>query len=119
MSNLVDMARKGRRYSADRAWTNEELEALVVLEKERGVPRPDAAEWVRNGVVKGVSDEKGNVSVDLSEYDKAKKDGFSPVKLEDAIAKAQEDLKHSLENHKHVAKEKMEKVKEEKPKKKK
>lgn len=79
--NFTHLAAQGRAYSGARAWEPEELDALLVLERERGIGRQLAADFVRNGVKT------------LEAYDKAVKAKFEPKTLEDAATKAEEVLK--------------------------
>ena len=83
MIDLAKLAGQGRAYSAARPWTPEELEALLVLEKERGIGRLAAADYIRNGIVT------------LEAYDKAAKVDFKPKTLEDAAKAAEESLKEN------------------------
>jgi len=80
---MIDFARlagQGRAYSAARGWEVEELDALVTLERERGVGRLLAADFVRNGILT------------LDAYDKAVKADFKPKTLEVAAAEAEASL---------------------------
>lgn len=74
--NLTKLASQGRAYDDTRAWTEEELTALITLEKERGLFRPRAAMFVRNGIKT------------LKAYDSAIEAGFEPKSLEDLRAEA-------------------------------
>ncbi len=74
--NLLKLASQGRAYDGSRAWTEEELVALITLERERGLLRSRAAMFVRNGVKT------------LKAYDAATEAGFEPKSLEDLRAEA-------------------------------
>lgn len=69
--NLASLAGQGRAYSAIRPWSQDELDALLALETERGLGRQKAADYIRNGVVS------------LEDYDKAVKADLVPKSLED------------------------------------
>jgi len=79
--DLTKLAGQGRAYSPARAWTPEELDALVRLETERGIGRLKAADFIRNGILT------------LEAYDAALKATFKPKTLEDAQAVAESALK--------------------------
>lgn len=81
MINLTRLASQGRAFSSARPWTPEELAALILLEKERGIARVAAADYVRNGILT------------LEAFDKATKGNFKPKTLEDASAEVEETLK--------------------------
>lgn len=80
MIDLGNLAAQGRAYSGSRPWNPEELDALLRLERERGLRRNVAADYIRNGILS------------LESYDAAVKAGFVPLTTEDAIAKAEELL---------------------------
>ena len=73
--NFVKLASQGRAFDATRAWTEEELASLLVLESE-GIQRLEAAEYVRNGIRT------------VAEYKKAVEVGFEPKSLDDMRADA-------------------------------
>ena len=79
--NLAKLAAEGRAYSPGRCWTSEELEAVLLIERERGLSRKKAADFVRNGVDS------------LEAFDKATKKEFVPKTLEEATAEAETSLK--------------------------
>lgn len=79
--NLVKLASEGRAHSASRVWTGEELEALILLERERGLQRIVAAEYVRNGILS------------VEAYDLALEKGFEPKSLEQVAEEAIEAMR--------------------------
>ena len=79
--NLPHLASQGRAYSAGRAWTAEELEALLVLEREGHLSRLRAADYVRNGVMT------------VEDFEKVSKKGFKPKSLGEAHEEAEKELK--------------------------
>lgn len=79
--DLARLAAQGRAFSTSRPWTPEELEAVLLLERERGLARTTAADHVRNGILT------------LEDFDQAKAAGFEPKKLEEAHADAEKALK--------------------------
>lgn len=81
MIDLTKLAGQGRAYSGARAWSPEELDALLLLERERGIGRLSAADHVRNGIVT------------LEAYDKAAKANFKPKTLEEAHEQVEATLK--------------------------
>jgi len=81
MIDLAKLVGQGRAYSAARPWTPEELDALLVLERERGIGRLKAADYIRNGIVT------------LEAYDKAVEAEFKPKTLEAAAVDAEASLK--------------------------
>lgn len=81
MIDLAKLAVQGRAYSAVRPWENEELAALVLLERERGLNRLTAADYVRNGIMT------------LEAFDKATKAKFVPTTLDEAAEVAEKALK--------------------------
>lgn len=81
MTDLTNLAAQGRAYSATRPWTPEELEALLLLERERHIARVTAAEFIRNGIMT------------LEDYDRAKEADFVPLTTNDAVQKAEALLK--------------------------
>ncbi len=83
MIDLGKLVAQGRAHSATRAWEPEELEALLHLERERGIARPIAADYIRNGILT------------LESYDAAVKAKFEPLTIEDAVAKAEALLKQN------------------------
>ncbi len=81
MIDLTKLTGQGRAFSPARAWTPEELDALIRLETERGIGRLKAADYIRNGVVT------------LEDYDKAVKAEFVPKTLDEVAANAEASLK--------------------------
>ena len=79
--DLVKLSEQGRAYSAARPWTEDELEAVLLLERERHLSRIHAADHVRNGIMS------------LEDFDKATKKKFVPKTLEQAHEEAEEKLK--------------------------
>jgi len=79
--NLAALAEQGRAYNASRPWEGEELEALLLLERERGLGRRKAADFVRNGIMT------------LEDFDKATKKEFVPKTMEQAHKEAEDKLK--------------------------
>lgn len=79
--DLSKLASQGRAYSAARPWEAEELVALGLLERECGLSRLAAADYVRNGIL----------TVEACE--KALKAEFKPKTLEDAAVDAETALK--------------------------
>lgn len=81
MIDLGRLAAQGRAYSGSRPWEVEELDALLLLERERGISRTSAADHVRNGIMT------------LEAFDKATKAAFKPKTLEEAQEAAEDALK--------------------------
>lgn len=81
MIDLAKLAGQGRAFSGARAWEPEELDALLVLERDRGLGRLVAADYVRNGILT------------LEAFDKATKAKFKPKTLEEAASDAETMLK--------------------------
>lgn len=81
MIDLGKLAGQGRAYNALRAWEPEELDALLLIERERSIHRTVAADYVRNGILT------------LEAFDKATKNEFKPKTLEDAAKEAEKALK--------------------------
>ena len=81
MIDLGRLATQGRAYSAARPWEVEELDALLLLERERGVSRTLAADYVRNGILT------------LEVFDKATKAVFKPKTLKEVQEAAENALK--------------------------
>ena len=79
--NLAKLAGQGRAFSGARAWTPEELDALVVLERERGIGRLKAADFIRNGIVT------------LEDYDKAVKAKYEPKTLQAIVVDTEATLR--------------------------
>lgn len=81
MIDLGRLAGQGRAHSAARAWEPEELDALLLLERERHLSRTTAADYIRNGIMT------------LEAYDVAKEAEFKPKTLKDAADEADKSLK--------------------------
>lgn len=85
--DFVKLAAQGRSFDATRAWTEDELVALLALENH-GVDRKVAANYVRNGITT------------VAQYEKAQAVGFTPKSLDelraDAIAAHQEKVREAL-----------------------
>ena len=81
MIDLGRLAGQGRAYSASRAWNEEELDALITIERERHIDRNLAADHVRNGILT------------LEAFDKATKAEFVPKTLEQVADEAEAMLK--------------------------
>jgi len=81
MLDLSKLVGQGRAYSAQRAWEVDELDALLTFERERGIGRLLAADYVRNGILT------------LEAFDKATDAKFVPKTLEQAAAEAEAALK--------------------------
>lgn len=79
--DLNKLAAQGRAYSGARSWEPEELEALLLIERERSIHRTIAADHVRNGILT------------LEAFDKATKAEFKPKTLEEAAKEVEETLK--------------------------
>ncbi len=77
MIDLGKLVAQGRAHSGTRAWTPEELDALLLLERSRGIARPIAADYIRNGILT------------LESFDAAVKANFVPLTIDDAVAKAE------------------------------
>ena len=86
--NFVALASQGRAFDASRAWTEEELTALLGLEAEFDISRKEAAEYVRNGILTA------------AQYNKAVEVGIVPKSLEtlrsEAIAANLEEVSVAL-----------------------
>jgi len=81
MIDFGKLAAQGRAYSVARAWENDELDALISFERERGLSRTSAADYVRNGILT------------LEAFDKATKAEFVPKTLEQVAEEAETALK--------------------------
>ena len=79
--DLGRLASQGRAFSGSRAWEPEELDALILIERERKIARSIAADHVRNGILT------------LEAFDKATKAEFVPKTLEQATEEAEASLK--------------------------
>lgn len=79
--DLQKLASQGRAYSIARPWTPEELQALLTLEKDCGLSRLKAADYIRNGIST------------VEAYRDAVAAEFKPKSLEEAHAEAENSLK--------------------------
>ena len=70
----------GRAKTPNALWSNEEWDAVCLIERERGINRVSAGDFVRNGVLT------------LEDYDKAVKADFKPEKLDDVVQAATDEL---------------------------
>jgi len=71
---------QGRAKANGVCWSETELELLISLERERGLARNVAADYIRNGISS------------LEDFDKATKSGFKPLNVEEARKEAEENL---------------------------
>jgi hypothetical protein len=78
---LTKLAGQGRAFSPSRPWEAEELDALLSLERDRGLSRLTAADYVRNGIMS------------VEDYDKAQKKNFTPKTLDEATSEMEVGLK--------------------------
>lgn len=76
MLNYENLVAKGRAKAHGQPWSPEELEFLISLEKDRGVARISAADYIRNGIKS------------LEDYDKAVEKDFKPLNVEEAKEEA-------------------------------
>ena len=83
MIDLTRLSMQGRAYSVSRAWEPAELDALLTLERERGIARIIAADYIRNGITT------------VEAYDKAVAASFVPATTADAMARAEAMLKEN------------------------
>ena len=74
--NFVKLEAQGRAYDATRAWTEQELESLLTLERECDIDRKVAALYIRNGITTKAG------------YEAAQKAEFVPKSLEDLRTEA-------------------------------
>lgn len=81
--NLAQLASQGRAYSPARAWEVEELEALLILEKDRALSRLEAADYVRNGILS------------VEAFDAAQGAKFKPKSIEDAHLEVEASIAES------------------------
>ena len=77
MLNYENLVTQGRAKAFGVPWSNEELEALLMLEKERKLSRTLAADYIRNGIKT------------LEDFDKATKKEFVPLTIEEAKKEAE------------------------------
>ena len=87
MIDLTKLSAQGRAYSASRAWEVEELDALLLLESKRGLSRPTAADYIRNGIMT------------LEAFDKATEAQFVPKTPEQEITYGLPQNKSPLSPH--------------------
>lgn len=79
--DLGKLASQGRAFNGSRPWSEAELDALLLIERERKVQRTIAADYIRNGIVT------------LQAYDAAVKANFKPKTAADAVKAAEAALK--------------------------
>lgn len=79
--DLQKLAGQGRAYSAARPWTEAELSALLVLEKDCALSRLKAADYIRNGILT------------VEAYRESLTEEFKPKSLDEAQSEAEESLK--------------------------
>ena len=79
------LAQQGRAKSATEPWQPEELDAVLLLERERKIPRTDAATYVRNGVMT------------LEAYDAATVQGFVPKTPQEIMAEHAQEVRQALQ----------------------
>lgn len=73
--DFTKLVSQGRAKTFGVPWSPEELEALLLLESERGLPRIKAADYIRAGVLT------------LDDYDKTVEDGLVPETLGEVQAR--------------------------------
>jgi hypothetical protein len=79
--DLAKLAGQGRAFSGSRPWEPEELDAVLMLERERGIGRLRAADFVRNGIST------------LEAYDNALASDYEPKTLNQAEVDVEAVLK--------------------------
>lgn len=82
--DFVKLAGEGRAYDATRAWTEEELNAVLDICHHSGIEMRLAAKYVRNGVMS------------FKEYEQMVEDGFEPEDLEKVKEKAVAEHKEKV-----------------------
>lgn len=70
--NWEKLVSQGRAKAQGVAWSPEELEALLTLERERSLSRLTAADYIRNGIMT------------LDAYDASQEEDFIPKTIEEA-----------------------------------
>ncbi len=88
MADYANMARQGRAKSPFEPWQPEELEAVLLIERERGIPREQAAEYVRNGIMT------------LVDYDKAVAKKIAPKSLNEMVETVKAQTRKALKGGK-------------------
>lgn len=83
--NFVNLVSQGRAKAIGVCWTPEELEALLTLEKECGIARTVAADYIRNGITT------------VEDYNKSKEVDFKPKTIEEAAVVAEEVIKEKAQ----------------------
>ena len=78
--DILRLYGQGRAKAPNQLWSPEENDFVHLLCKERGLNRPVAADFVRNGVMT------------LEDYDQATAQAFKPKKLDDVVNDAIEEL---------------------------
>lgn len=74
--NFTNLVAQGRAKAVGVCWNEAELEALILLEKERGLTRIVAADFIRNGIMT------------VEDYDAAKNVNFTPKTVDEAAKDA-------------------------------
>ena len=72
MLNYANLVSQGRAKAYGLPWSSEELEFLLLLAKEKGLTRLEAADYIRNGIKS------------LEDYDKAVEKNFKPLTVDEA-----------------------------------
>lgn len=79
--NYTSLVASGRAKAIGQPWSPEELDSLLLLERERGIGRLAAADYVRNGILT------------LEDYDKAVEASFVPKTREEAEVEVEAAMK--------------------------
>lgn len=74
--NFTNLVAQGRAKAVGVCWSEAELEALILLEKERNLSRPTAANFIRNGIMT------------IEDFDAAKDVDFTPKTVDEAAKDA-------------------------------
>jgi hypothetical protein len=81
--DYTKLVSQGRAKNPGKCWETHELDALITLERERGLSRITAADFIRNGILT------------LEQYDEAVAVKFEPKTQEEAQAEAERTLAES------------------------
>lgn len=81
--NYTNLVAQGRAKGIEQPWSPEELEALLLLERECNCSRPMAADYIRNGIMT------------VEDFQKAQEAKFTPKTISQAAEEAAEGLKES------------------------
>lgn len=84
--NYTNLVAQGRAKAQGVSWSQEELEMVLSLERERKLSRVSAAEYVRNGIMS------------LEEYDKFVDSGTKPLTQDEAAIETEKMLKERTRN---------------------